>query len=567
MHYLFSCQQAAQHVVDIEFSLPCEGREEVIVRLPTWRPGRYELGNFAKSVRGLRMQSGLGEAVPFKKVDSHAWQVNTAGVERLTVCYSFHAHELNAGSTFIDAEQLYVNPVNCCMYADFAANKPCTVQLDMQPVRVATSLRKVGPMQFEAADFQELADSPFIASAQLRQHTFECCGAQFLLWFIGEAKPDLERIQRDFSAFIAAQHRAMGAFPFKEYHFLFQLPPYKLYHGVEHLKSTVIALGPGYELMEPALYKEFMGVSSHELFHAWNIKAIRPEEMQPYDFSRENFSRLGYVAEGVTTYYGDLFLLRAGFFKPAELLGLFARHAQRHFHNFGRYNLSVAESSYDTWLDGYVAGMPHRKLSIYSDGALLAWMCDVAIRKQTNNAQSLDDAMRLLYERFALAGKGYTEEAYWAVLAELSADATNRLRANFVDAANSYETELNAALSYLGLTLVEQDASNVYESDFGFKVDANNKVLLVHPHGPAAAAGLAAGDVVLGINNYRLDGNLAAWCRYFKGEQVALDVAQSAAVRKLTLQADGKRYFAAYAIEQVAALSAQQAAAFEAWSR
>jgi predicted metalloprotease with PDZ domain len=181
---------------------------------------------------------------------------------------------------------------------------------------------------------------------------------------------------------------------------------------VEHTNSTVIALGPSYGVMNNKGYEDLLGVSSHELFHAWNIKTIRPVEMMPYDYSRENYSRLGYVAEGVTTYYGDVMLLRSGVFTEEQYLKTFNELLEKHFNNFGRLNLSVADSSFDTWLDGYKQGVPGRKASIYTEGALCAFMLDIIIRKNSNNKRSLDDLMRLLYEEFGKKQRGYSEGEY-----------------------------------------------------------------------------------------------------------------------------------------------------------
>lgn len=530
-----------------------------------WRPGRYELGNFAKNVRGLAVFDAEGNALPFRKVASHQWEVLPGNATSVVVSYAYYAHKLDAGNTFVDAQQVYVNPVNCCVYVPGREAETCSVELNFDAKQVATGLQREGD-QWLAANFQELADSPFIASDAIKHHSYECCGATFHLWFQGEARPDMARIETDFKAFTEAQHGIMGSFPFDAYHFLFQVPPYKTYHGVEHLNSTVIALGPGYDLMEPHLYKEFIGVSSHELFHAWNVKAIRPAEMQPYDFGVENYSRLGYVAEGVTTYYGDLFLLRSGYFDAPALLELLAQHAQRHFHNFGRLNYSVADSSFDTWLDGYVRGVPDRKLSIYSDGALLALIADVAIRMATDNRRSLDDAMRLLYDRVGKTSAGYTEDDYFSALESVAATSFADFRTTFFEQANDYGNALRQALDWLGLELQDNDPANSFEADFGFKIDAESTVQAVHPLSPAADAGFAVGDVILGINDYRLKNDLKGWCKYFRGETIALDISKAGRVQRIELTPAETPCYSKYAIVPLSTPTAAQAAAWKAWS-
>lgn len=172
-----------------------------------------------------------------------------------------------------------------------------------------------------------------------------------------------------------------GSFPSSAYHFIFQILPHRFYHGVEHTESTVIALGPAYMLMEGDTYNDFLGISCHELFHAWNIKAIRPAEMLPYDFTKENYSRLGFVTEGVTTYYGDYLLFRSSVWGEEDFWPAFNERMDHHFESHARYFQPVSEASFDSWLDGYVLGAPHRKTSIYHEGCLLAFVTDIFIRK------------------------------------------------------------------------------------------------------------------------------------------------------------------------------------------
>ena len=169
-----------------------------------------------------------------------------------------------------------------------------------------------------------------------------------------------------------------------------------------------------------SLYKELLGVCSHELYHTWNVKSIRPLDMFPYDFSCENYSELGYIYEGITTYMGDLFLLKSKVFSIEQYFDELNNQLQRHFDNMGRFNYSVAESSFDTWLDGYVQGAPGRKVSIYVEGCLLAFIADVKILKATAGKYGLDEVMKRLYFNYAIKGKGITENDYRKELEQIS---------------------------------------------------------------------------------------------------------------------------------------------------
>src|SRR3989344_3150974 len=390
MKYIVSYTKPHLHFIDIEF-ISSVNQEETLVQLPAWRPGRYELGNFAKNIQKWAAFDEKGKELKFQKTTKDCWKVQTKGVSELHIKYNYYAIDLNAGSTFLDVTQLYMNPVNCCVFIPERINEDCEMTLQLpKEYKLACGANHKNNV-ISCKDFHELADSPFIASANLQHNKFNSAGKEFNIWFQGECKPDWGKIKIDFTKFCNHQMEMMKQAPFESYHFLFQILPTRMYHGVEHTTSTVCALGPGYNLMKGELYENFLGVSCHELFHAWNIKTIRPIEMQPYDYTKENYSKLGYVCEGVTTYYGDYLLYRCGVFSEQDYLKTFDERLQKHFDNFGRFNLSVADSSFDTWLDGYAPGIPNRKTNIYDEGNLLAFVTDMFIRKNSGNKNSLDD--------------------------------------------------------------------------------------------------------------------------------------------------------------------------------
>lgn len=391
MRYQISYHNPHRHLIDIQFTVSDVATDELLVQLPAWRPGRYELGNFAQNIKTFQPKNPKGKTLKFQKVAKDLWKIFTEGSKSVTIHYSYFANELNAGSTFLNENQLYVNPVNCLLYVPQRMNEKCTLELKIpKNYQVATGLTSEGRNSFSAKDFHELADCPFITSASFSKKTYGVAKTLFHIWFQGEIQPEWKKIISDFEKFTQAQFDLFGSFPFNEYHFLFQILPTPFYHGVEHTNSTVIALGPSYAVLNKG-YQDFIGVSSHELFHAWNVKTIRPVEMMPYDYSKENYSRLGYVSEGVTTYYGDVMLLRSKVFTEQQYMQEFNKMLERHFGNAGRTNLSVADSSFDTWLDGYKQGVPGRKSSIYVEGALCAFMLDINIRKITKNKRSLAD--------------------------------------------------------------------------------------------------------------------------------------------------------------------------------
>ncbi len=570
MNYRISFKDPHRHFIDIEARIDSKDLARLTLQLPSWRPGRYELANFAKNVQKWKVSDGHGNPLSNHKVSKDRWTVECQNTDEVVVQYNYYANELNGGSTYLDADQLYVNPVNCLIYEVGKEDEPCRLHLDLPEDReVATGLKKEGD-HWVASSYHQLADCPFIASASLQHGEYVVDGILFHLWFQGEFKPDWERIIHEFSAFTKAQLRAMGDFPVNEYHFLFQITTGTSYHGVEHCNSTVIQLGPSYDILKPAKWFDFLGVSSHELFHTWNVKAIRPIEMQPYDYSKENYTKLGYVAEGVTTYYGDLFLYRSNGFTDFEYFKELNQLFQRHFHNYGRFNLSVADSSYDTWLDGYVKGIPDRKSSIYTEGTMVALLLDLSIRRETDSKKSLDDVMRLMYERFGKTGIGYSESDYLQAVNEVSGIDFQEFFTTYYYGTPDLLPKLEEMLAFVGLEIKDVRSRLYFENRFGFKIEyiggTSAKVTDVAPGSIADVAQLKIGDEIVSINGIRVLGNLKEWCKYFQEETITLTINGEDDTHKVILTPTKERYFRSRWPQKMKEASQEQKRHFRSWT-
>lgn len=569
MHYKFSYVNPSSRFLQIEVTAQALTNDITYIQLPAWRPGRYELGNFAKNVRSFKVYDSNGREIAANKVTKDKWKVHTIGVKSLTIKYEYYSADLNAGSTFLDASQLYVNPVNCCVYLEGRLDEECTVELAVpEQWKVATAMKSVGGKNFRVSNFDRLADSPFIASPTLKHNFFILDGVEFHLWFQGECKPDWSKLVTDFFIFVNENMRVFGSAPTEEYHFLFQILPNRFYHGVEHVDSTVIGLGPSYKLMTE-LYDDLLGVSCHELFHAWNIKSIRPAEMLPYDFTKENYSRLGFVAEGVTTYYGDYLLYRSGVWKAEQYWPTFNERMDKHFETEARKFLSVADSSVDTWLDGYVPGAPHRKTSIYHEGCLLAFVTDMFIRRNSSNAKSLDDVMRRLWTEFAQQGRGYSEADFKKLIEEEAGADFSYYWNNYFFKANDYTPALLEALDYIGHTFEFVSMRKVHDRVFGFKVNEAGgitRVTEMYYGSPAETGGLCIGDEIILVNGQQVKNDMNEWMAYFATPEFVLKVNSGGIIRDITLKPDGKEYYGNPVVRRLANPTDAQKRNWSAWA-
>ncbi len=569
MHYHISSPQPDSRFIEVVLTIDNINDDSIVLHLPSWRPGRYELGNFAKNIQQWVAFDSQDNHLPFHKTNKDTWHIETKDVSKIIVKYNYYSAQPDAGGCWTDKELLYLNPVHFCFYVDDRLHLPCMLQLNISANwQVATGLLNKGNNLFQAADFHELVDCPVMASPKLQHHSYEVNDINFNVWISGECKPDWERLLKDFKAFTITQMEMMKTFPANEYHFLLLILPFKFYHGVEHTNSTVLALGPGYRLMEEELYNDLIGVASHELFHAWNIKTIRPVQMLPYYYSKENYSSLGWVYEGFTTYYGDLFLARCGSFNLQQYLIELNARLQKHMDNYGRFNLSVAESSFDTWLDGYVAGIPNRKTSIYDEGSLIALMLDLFIRKNSSGKNSLDNVMLALYNDFALQNRGYREQDIQSLVENLGGADAEEIFELYINGRNSYNFLLQELLTDVGCYISSKPSPKSSERYFGFRTFVEGtvtKILQIAPSSPAEMAGLNKDDEVICVNNIKVENNLQDLINYFEGKEITLEVFTQKQKRVLQIQSGNHEYYPGYFLSLINDATDVQKRNFKEW--
>ena len=365
-----------------------------------------------------------------------------------------------------------------------------------------------------------LADSPIIASDSAHYKSLTINNVNFSFCFQGEVKVDWDILIKDFTSFISYQIKLFGSFPHKSFLFLFQITPYSAYHGVEHHHSTVILLGPSYDIFKN-LYKELLGVSSHELYHVWNVKGIRPKDMLPYDYSKENYTNMGYVTEGVTTYMGDRILFESGVFTLEQYFKELNKLFQRHFHNDGRNHYSVSESSWDTWLDGYVQGIPGRKVSIYAEGALIALICDAKIRKATKHKKTLHDVMRKMYSGSDQLSS-YDMELYKSNLESVSGESFDAIFSEIIYGKKDFKNYLIEALKVFGWDFsIKTDADKEKKAE----ADAKDKKVIVQnvlENSAGDKSLIVKEDQIIAVNEFCVEDNFDKVRVLFENDEIVL---------------------------------------------
>lgn len=534
--YNISYKNPHKHLIDFELTTSTKNKEKLQFQLSAWRPGRYELADFAQNIINWQAYNEKDEKLSFKKITKDLWEVECKNCNEIKIIYNFYANQLDAGACYLDEHQLYINPVHCMFYITDRINDEYHLKMNLpNDYTIASSMLQVENV-LKVKGYDLLAESPIICSDSLQHDSYIVSGITFNLWFQGKCQPNWKKLKKDFTAFTKSQINHFGGFPVDEYHYFFQITPFRSYHGVEHTKNTVLLLGPGNEIMDKR-YEDLLGVCSHELYHTWNIKAIRPIEMYPYDYTKENYFRTGFVAEGVTTYMGDLMLYNSGVFNWNEFVKTQNQNLERHLMNYGRFNLSVADSGFDNWLDGYKLGAPNRKTSIYPDAALCMLMVDIEIIKNSNGKSSLHSVMKELYKEFALKSRGYSENDFQNICLKYGGEKVKEIFKNHIYGTNNYVPSLETALDLVGLQLKEKKNANLSAQYFGFVAIKENERLIikkVEPDSEADQNEIAVEDEITEINGIKIKNNFSDTLKECKNK-VTFKIKKKFSEKEITL--------------------------------
>ena len=492
--------------------------------LPAWIPGSYLIRDFARHIVAIRAESE-GNPVPLNKLDKHTWQARPLAVGRpLSVTCEIHAWDLSVRGAHLDATHAFFNGTSVFLRAIGQEDAPCLV--DIQPPegrsfaswRVATALepargepgaaKRHGFGVYRAACYDELIDHP-VEMGAFTLARFVACGVTHDIAITGRHDCDVERLTADLKRICAWQIRFFGEpAPMKRYVFLVTAVG-EGYGGLEHRASIALLCSRNdlpYRGMRgvPEGYRTFLGLCSHEYFHTWNVKRIKPAAFVPYDFNRENYTTQLWAFEGITSYYDDLALLRSGVIDRNDWLELLAKTISNVQRTPGRSRQSLAESSFDAWSKFYRPdeNTPNVVVSYYAKGALVALALDLTLRSKTANRVSLDDVMRELWRHHGQTGIGVGEDDLRCIAERLSGVDLRRFFADFVHGTR--ELPLKSLLAEFGIRLDWEAAKT---PSLGIKTVTEGdsiRLATVFDDGAAQAAGLASGDVLIALDGLRV---------------------------------------------------------------
>ena len=535
IRYSVSFPRPQTHFVSIEARIPTDGREEVELMMPVWTPGSYLVREYSRHVQDFVAQSPEGKSLEVEKSRKNRWRIRTAGAGEVVVRYDVYSRQMSVQSNYVDPEFALLNGAATFMTRVDALNRPHEVLVRL-PKEWRTSVSGMSgdrPNHFRAADFDTLVDSPIVAGNP-KIYTFKVDGKDNLLVNVGDDRLwDGERAARDVEK-IVRQHRDFWGFlPYERYVFLNLIV--NTGGGLEHKNSTVLMTRP-LQMKTRKSYLRWLDLVSHEFFHTWNVKRLRPAALGPFDYENEVYTPDLWISEGFTDYYSGLLNRRAELLTDTEYLRELWELIEKLQTTPGRLEQPVDTASLDAWIRHYRADeiSPNVAISYYTKGAVIGFLLDAQIRRVTEGRRSLDDVMRAAYQRYA-GPNGFTSEQFEAVVAESGGPALGEWLHHVT--RSTEELDYKPALEWFGLKFTERKKSRDDDDDkeetawlgIETKNDAGRfLVTQIRSDSTAFLSGLSVDDEIVAIDDLRVTSE--SWKTrlelYHPGDEARMTVAR-----------------------------------------
>ncbi len=498
VHYdvTFTSETAQQRAVAVGMTFTTTGTAPVLLSLPAWTPGAYELANFARYVTDFEPTSEAGKPLGWDKLDFDTWRIRPAGAKTVRVEFVYHADSLDNANTWAKQNFLLFNGTNLFLYPEGnPLDFPSTVTVHTDPEWAVTTGLAAGtkPRTFTATNYHDLVDMPFfvgrydldsarISGKWVRYATYPAgsvgAAARANAW------EQLKRV-------IPVEVNVFGEVPWENYTVMQIVDSaFGGASGLEHQSSHVDVLSPSYvgNEFQPSLY-------AHEIFHAWNVKRLRPSDMWPYQYSHPQPTAWLWVSEGITDYYADLAMVRGGVVNDH---GFYAMTAEKINEIMNAPPVSLEDASLSTWIHpvdgtGYL---------YYPKGSLAGLMLDIAIRDASDNKHSLDDVMRSLYQTTYKHGRGFTSSDWWAAVSTAAGGKSfAAFSARYIDGREPFPWD-----SILPMAGMRARQERVPRLGVSTQPDSSGVlIVMIAPGSSAAAAGVKPGDYLLSVGDISVE--------------------------------------------------------------
>ena len=562
--YKIDLTQPEHHKGEVSITFPASEEKFLDIKMPAWRTGYYRILNLANGVRDFEVRSN-GEELRWEKVDKSTWRIYLPEQSgEVTVDYEIYANQLGRRSRHIDDTHAYLDASAVFMYADAWRNEPISVSLDVpEDWKSYSGMERQGDHQFTAQNWDVFVDSP-IETGINTHYAFTQDERNYEVVFWGEGNYDAEKTVSDLKKLVGTGDSIWSDYPFERYVFMIHATT-GAGGATEHKNSTVIQR-PRYSFASRDDYLSFMSTASHEFVHTWNVKAYRPSGLVPYDYQKENYTDLFWIAEGSTSYFQNHLLLHAGIMEPSEYFERVATSIDRHKAKPGRDVMSVAEASFEAWIDQYGDRAHNDSVNIYSEGALVSWMLDSELLETTEGEVTYRDVHNELYQRFDADHEGFTAADVLTILKELTGRSWQNWWQNNVETPADIPFE--TMLERVGLELVyeKDDEPEVWAGWNANDTSGGMELTRVSKGSPAWEAGFTPGDVIVAFDGHKVvDGRFSdAFKEYEAGESITVTFFRRDQLHEKTLSVKAKPATDAK-IEPVDEPTAEQQARFLQW--
>jgi predicted metalloprotease with PDZ domain len=503
--YTLGMPKPGTHIFEIGINFENINDTDIDLILPVWRPGRYLIFDFASGLIEFSANDENNHTLKWEKINKCTWRIHLEKNKHLTVNYKVYSNEFDLRTRGLNEEHGFIDGTSVFMYSEKYRYQPITLKVEpFTGWHVTTGLDNINDnnLEFKAQNYDYFVDCPLEIGIQ-KDIEFEVAGIKHIISIFGDIKYDKDTLIKDFSQIIKKEIEFWGKVPYSKYVFIIHISK-QGGGGTEHINSCVIDM-PASAFEERTSYEDFLHIISHEFFHTWNVKQLRPKGLSPYDYTKENYTSELWIAEGGTSYYESLIVLRTGQLSIDDFHKELAKLVERERRRPGNKIQSLAESSFDAWIKFWKGTQQsfNTESSYYAKGANVSLILDLEIRHHTNNAGSLDSVYRKMFERFPL-GTGYTNSDFQKVCEEVIEGSLQKFFDDYVYGTKPIDWD--KYFSYAGLELVSDDSTTIPAIGLTlYEIGVKLMVSSVITGSSAEDAGLDIGDEIIALNGERVN--------------------------------------------------------------
>lgn len=507
VNYELSMPKPQNHYYHIKMELNDFNQKELNISLPVWAPGSYLVREFSKNINLVKAFDEKGNPLEIKKTRKNSWSIKKGNKQNVVIKYEVYAFELSVRTSFLDLTHGFVSGSGVFMFVEDYLDIGGSLKILLYEgfTKVSTALPEAKEkFTYNYFDYDQLVDCPIEIGNQI-VFEFNAAGVKHTVAIYGDGNYVIEDLRDDMTKIIEEETKVFGQNPNKEYLFIIH-NVVNGQGGLEHKNSTTLSVNRW--TYSGSNYVKFLSLVAHEYFHLWNVKRIRPFELGPFDYNRENYTDLLWVMEGFTSYYDELILLRSGYYSQHQMLGKIESAINYVEGSEGSRVQPLAHASFDAWVKAYRPNenSSNTSMSYYSRGSIIAALLDVMIIENSKGKKCLDHFLQALYSNFyENKGRGFTSKEFKKELESFVGKNLDEFYAKYIDG-----TEIPPYSKIFGRIGVDvQDVSKSYP-DFGASISSSGgKAIIksIRSNSAAEDAGLSVNDEIIGCNGYRVGKN------------------------------------------------------------